>query len=385
MDLWTELLALVSQVVTPIWNELIQYIPLLFLLLIPLVLYLLVVLWRMNAGRNAPRIARRLPDGRTPEGLHLPSPSRWPLVGSLGAGFIFASLVFSATSEIPARDAAGQVVEGQMITVNTGPNLVLLTIGLMIGALAFVGWLIDARKEYDATAAGDHHLVLVEETPGTKAPVEIPEGIHLPPPSPWPFFAPIGLFFMFLGLVLGPVMIVGGLAMGLIAMIGWLLDAGREYREVAEGEHMDPELRNPERIWPRRLVPVFVGIAILSVSLSVGNNLLALLPKTEEVEAGGPVATTTPYVSALTPADFEQQAIIVPAETPFTITFENRNVGVEHNIEIFSDAAATEVYYLGEYIAGPETIEYAIDPLAAGEYPFICTIHPNMKAVLIVQ
>lgn len=99
MDLWTEILTLLSQVVTPIWNELIQYIPLLFLLLIPLVIYLLIVLWRMNAARNAPRIPRRLPDGRTPEGLHLPSPSRWPLVGSLGAAFIFASLVFSATSQ----------------------------------------------------------------------------------------------------------------------------------------------------------------------------------------------------------------------------------------------------------------------------------------------
>ena len=37
MDLWTEFLGLVSQVVTPIWNELIQYIPLLLLFLMPAV------------------------------------------------------------------------------------------------------------------------------------------------------------------------------------------------------------------------------------------------------------------------------------------------------------------------------------------------------------
>lgn len=364
MDLWTELLSLVSQVVTPIWNELIQYIPLLFLLLIPLVTYLVVVLWRMNAVRNAPRIARRLPDGRTPEGLHLPNPSPWPLVGSAGAFFIFLSLVLGS---------------------QVGPNLLFLALGLGIGGIALVGWLMDARKEYDATDAGDHHLVLAEEMPGRKVELEIPEGIHLPPPSPWPFFAPVGLFFTFLGLALGPVMIFGGLVMAAIAAIGWMLDAGREYREVAEGEHMDPELRNPERIWPRRLVPVFVGIALFSVALSVGNQMLSLLPKTDEAEASGPVATTTPYVSATTPAAFDERSIVVPADTAFTITFENKNAGVEHNVEIFSDAAATEVYYLGEYIAGPETIEYAIEPLAAGEYPFICTIHPNMKGVVVVQ
>lgn len=364
MDLWTEFLALVSQVVTPIWNELIQYIPLLFLLLIPLTIYLLIVMWRMNAARNAPRVPRRLPDGRTPDGLHLPSPSPWPLVGAAGGFFIFLSLVLGS---------------------QTGPNLLFLAGGLGIGGIAFVGWLMDARREYDATVARDHHLVLAEETPGRRMEQEIPEGIHLPPPSPWPFFAPVGLFFIFLGLALGPVMIVGGLVMAAIAAIGWTLDAGREYREVAEGEHMDPELRNPERIWPRRLVPVFVGIAIFSVALSVGNHVLSLLPRTEEVVASGPVATTTPYVSATTPAGFDQRGIVVPADTPFTVTFENKNAAVEHNIEIFTDASATDDHYKGEYVTGPATVEYAIEPLAAGEYPFICTIHPNMKAVIVVQ
>ena len=143
MDLWTELLGLVSQVVTPIWNELIQYIPLLLLGLMPLVVLLVLSMWRRNAARN--RAAGRAPAaGRPhPEGLHLPSPSPWPLVGAAAGFFVFFSLVTGSQA---------------------GPNLLFLAIGLGIGGLALVGWVWDARRELDATEAGDHHLVLAAET-----------------------------------------------------------------------------------------------------------------------------------------------------------------------------------------------------------------------------
>ena len=78
MDLWTELLALVSQVVTPIWNELIQYIPLLFFGIFPVFILMLIWMWRHNRAANRSRVPARLPDGPVPAGLHLPSPSIWP-------------------------------------------------------------------------------------------------------------------------------------------------------------------------------------------------------------------------------------------------------------------------------------------------------------------
>ena len=83
----------------------------------------------------------------------------------------------------------------------------------MVGA---TGWYLDARREYDQLDAHDHGLRLVAETHGTgaPAPVVIPEGIHMPGPSAWPFLAPIGLFFIFLGLVLGPLLIVAGVGHG---------------------------------------------------------------------------------------------------------------------------------------------------------------------------
>lgn len=364
VDLWTELLNLVSQAVTPVWNETIQYIPLLFLLLIPLVLYGLGALWLRHRRANQPRIPRRLPDGRTPDGLHLPSPSIWPLVGAVGLFFIFLSLVLSDVAT---------------------PNLILLSVGLAIGAVAFGGWYLDAKQEYVAVEAGDHGLVPVEEIAGRPGSQEIPEGIHLPAPSAWPFLAPIGLFFAFLGLAVGPVLIAGGLLMAAIAAVGWYIDAGKEYREVETGHHdTDPAHRDPERIFPKKLMPLYAGIAFAAILLTLGPWLLTLLPQ-QETTATGPQPTTTPYVSATTAASFDQRGIVVPANTDFVITFENKQDGVPHNILIWSNQSTQDQYFVGELITGPATIEYQVPGLAQGQYPFICEVHPNMQATLFVQ
>ena len=221
--------------------------------------------------------------------------------------------------------------------------------------------------------------------PGGYVEEVIPEGIHLPAPSPWPFLGPIGLFFVFLGVILSPVLIVGGLLMALIAVIGWYRDAGREYRDVEEGGH-GPVERNPDRIYPKGLNGVYATIAIVSILLAAAPTLLAMLPQTTDVVAEGPATTTTPYVSAVGVMGFDQSKIYVPAGEPFTITFENKQAGVPHNVELFADAAKTTAIFDGEHITGPATIDYAVDALTAGEYPFICAVHPaTMLGTLVVK
>jgi plastocyanin len=326
-------------------------------------------------------VPRAAPAGAPPAGLHLPSPSIWPLIAPIGLFLIFASVVFTGTVEV-----IDPTDPSRMMEVSAGPNLLLLAIGLALGALAALGWYLDAGREYAATEAGDRHLVLVEETDG-REPLErpMPAGIHLPPPSAWPFLAPIGLFLAFLGLVFGPVLILGGLLMAAIAAAGWYLDAGREYREVAEGVHPDPEARDPERRFPKRLMPLYVAIAAVSIALTLAPWFLTLLPQETQATASGPTPTTTPYVSATSVLSFEQDLIVVPADTPFTITFENKQDGVPHNVAVFTDASTTDFLFVGEIITGPATIDYPMDPLPAGEYPFICSVHPPMKGVLVAK
>lgn len=364
MDPWTQFLSIVSQVVTPAWNDLLQYIPLLLLGLLPLTVLMQARAWRHNAARNRSRVPQPFPAGPVPSGVHLPPPSIWPFVAPIGLFFIFLSLVFGG---------------GSLFL-----NPVLFVIGLAIAAGGALGWFLDAGREYRQLDAGDHGMHLVEETAGVPIPEVIPEGIHLPGPSAWPFLAPIGLFFVFLGLIFGPILIAGGLAMAAIAAIGWYLDAGREYRQVEEGHHAEPATRDPEQAFPKRLMPVYAGIAAATILFTLTPWLLTFLPRTA-VEPAGPPPTSTPAESASAATAFDVRTLVVVADKPFTITFDNKQAGVPHNIWIYDSPALGTPLFRGEDVTGPKVVEYHIDPLPAGQYTFICNIHPPMVGTLIVR
>ncbi len=92
----------------------------------------------------------------------------------------------------------------------------------------------------------------------------------------------------------------------------------------------------------------------------------------------GPIVT----VSALN-IQFEQTALTAPADVPFKIEFENKDAGIPHNVEI-KDAAGASVF-TGEIFNGVDTRTYDVPALAAGTYPFLCTVHPAMTGTLTVN
>ena len=65
---------------------------------------------------------------------------------------------------------------------------------------------------------------------------------------------------------------------------------------------------------------------------------------------------------------------------PFFIHFVNNESGVPHNVEI-KEAGGTSVFK-GDIITGPAEADYVVPALEAGDYPFNCTVHPNMTGTL---
>jgi plastocyanin len=95
---------------------------------------------------------------------------------------------------------------------------------------------------------------------------------------------------------------------------------------------------------------------------------------------GGTAEPSTVVAQSLA---FDTSTISLPGQGA-TITFDNRDAGVQHNISIYTDSSLSTELFNGELITGPATIEYAIPPLEAGEYYFLCIVHPNMNGPVTV-
>jgi plastocyanin len=366
MDLWTQILDLTSQVVTPIWGTLLQYIPLLLFGLLVLLIAGLALMWQRNSALNHSRVPRALPAGPVPAGVHLPPPSRWPFVIPIGLFFVFASLIFAGRG-VPIDPA-------------------LATIGIMVALIGAAGWFMDAHREYEELEAGDHHLRLAPETAGQPAELRIPEGVHLPGPSAWPFYAPIGLFFVFYGLILSPVMIVAGGLMSIIAAVGWFLDAQVEYRQVEATDHPgEPVTRDPEKAFHKSLVPIYVTVAVVAIALTVAPWVLTLLPRSNGSGTGLPTATSTPTISTAQATRFDQSLIVVIANKPFTLTFDNNQDGVQHNVAIYNGPSLATTIFKGDLVKGVGVGIYNVPALPPGQYTYICNVHPNMIGRLVSQ
>jgi plastocyanin len=105
----------------------------------------------------------------------------------------------------------------------------------------------------------------------------------------------------------------------------------------------------------------------------------------------GPIAAPSPPTQECTPVEdgnvtvvaegiaFTDGSCIAPvAGEAFTITFENRDAGVQHNVEIFSGPDPTgDLLFQGDIVTGVVTVEYDVPALDAGEYAYNCIVHPT--------
>jgi plastocyanin len=81
--------------------------------------------------------------------------------------------------------------------------------------------------------------------------------------------------------------------------------------------------------------------------------------------------------------EFSTNQITVAANQAFQINFANNDAGVPHNVAIKDNAGLT--LFMGEIFNGVLTRTYAVEPLEAGTYEFVCSVHPNMVGTLTSQ
>jgi plastocyanin len=81
---------------------------------------------------------------------------------------------------------------------------------------------------------------------------------------------------------------------------------------------------------------------------------------------------------------FDTDEIRLPAETPTTLTLDNRDTAA-HNVSIYEDETASGTpLFTFEAFAGPAEETFPVEPIPEGEYYFRCDIHPTMEGTVVV-
>ena len=91
------------------------------------------------------------------------------------------------------------------------------------------------------------------------------------------------------------------------------------------------------------------------------------------VDPSAPVVTIT----ASSAAAFDTPEVSAPADTPFTLTFNNQDATAPHNV-VVSDPDNNPVD-IGDnpFFTGPASRSYSYPALPAGQYSFLCQVHPT--------
>lgn len=79
---------------------------------------------------------------------------------------------------------------------------------------------------------------------------------------------------------------------------------------------------------------------------------------------------------------FSANCLVASAYEPFTIDFDNTDLGVVHNIAVYSHDPAlrrsAKVLLRGEAITGPGTAVYVVPSQRPGVFYFHCDTHPTL-------
>jgi len=216
-----------------------------------------------------------------------------------------------------------------------------------------------------------------------------PPGVHVPGPSFRPLLAALGVSVLFAGLVFGGWVLAVGVLFTIASLLGWLNDARKEYHQVVRADSTGHLENDPPPGWPKVVVPVFAVLVVVAIALNAGWFPPRSAAGGSTAGGGaaggspapsGPAGSGAPGGLAITAENikFNVTTLKAPADKPFTITFDNKDQGTAHDVDI-ADSTGTKVFD-GKEIAGPAVKPYDVPALKAGTYKFFCSIHPALMS-----
>ena len=130
----------------------------------------------------------------------------------------------------------------------------------------------------------------------------------------------------------------------------------------------------------RRQLLLPAAVVMLSMVSTVGGSSAA----STSAESG----TCSPNGTALTitafDSKFDKDCLAAPAGQALTIDFSNLDRGIPHNVAIYQDETAAQMYFKGDLVDGPGKATYSVPALPEGTLFFRCDPHPDMKGTFIV-
>ena len=352
-EIWTGILDLTKLLVIPDWGALIALLPV-FMGAVVIVFFLgqLVQYRRLGPKRRRPGRIKPI----TPPDIHMPGPTYAPVFAAIGTFLLFMGLVF---------------------------NGLILVLGLIALVLTLLYWGREGLIDYDHVA-GDHPELPPVEHPGP------PPGVHLPGPSFRPILASLGMAVLFAGLVFGGWVLAVGLIFTITALLGWLNDARKEYKQVVRADTTGHLENEPAPGWPKAVLSVFTFLVVVAVALNAGwfpprsaagGSADAGGSPAPSGGPGGPAGSGGPGPGgvAITASGvkFDKTTLAAPADAAFKLTLDNKDgATTPHDVD-FLDAGGTRVYDMKDF-PGPAVKTFDVPPLAAGAYKFECSIHPSL-------
>jgi plastocyanin len=98
--------------------------------------------------------------------------------------------------------------------------------------------------------------------------------------------------------------------------------------------------------------------------------------------AGGiPVTTLTVVAKTIS---FDVNEIVLKANSTITLTLDNQDPGIPHNLAILTSETGTKIFGQAPF-NGPAKETWTFTSPAPGTYFFHCEVHPTMKGTVIVR